>query len=76
MISIDNNMITTKTIKAPRIDKAASNFIAGTINNHTKKSTPRDCLTIDKKIAATTMATMGTTTIQAHCNKHSSWDTD
>ena len=77
MISMDNNMITTKTINAPRIDKAASNFNAGTNNNNnTKKSSPRDCLTIHKKIAATTMATMGTTTIQAHCNKHSSWDTD
>ena len=76
MMSIDNNMITTKTIKAPRIDKAANNFNAGTTNNNTKRSSPRDCLTIHKKIAATTMATMGTTTIQAHCNKHSSWDTD
>ena len=29
-----------------------------------------------KKIAVTRMATMGTTTIQAHCSKHSPWDTD
>ena len=72
MISIDNNMITMKTW----IDKAASNFNAGTINNNTKTSSARGCLTIHQKIAATTMATKGTTTIQTHCNKHSSRDTD
>ena len=40
MITIDNNMITMKTIRAPKIDRTATSLNTRTTNN-TKTSKPR-----------------------------------